>query len=409
MRVLHRYCLPFRGSFLRRVRPGVVMGLSLATAVALEAAAAPHLSWRRVGMDLELRWPTEAGFLYGIETKTDLAGATWEPYATNLVGTGDVLQVQDVLKPGGRRFYRAVRQERPGPQISPQAVEVSSGEVYPAGTQLGSTFLGRQFTVPPRWKAGMREGEGTLLVVSDEEPGMVVALTTLAGTASAAARQLGQDFYVGEFGGFAAQGSPLTTERGFALEWWGLGFTDAWESLEGVRLRGEAVAHPSGGSVIFIGLFTETNRAVMQRVLTELIQSTIVVPRQTRTDLVNLIAGKSFLWVKSTSTGSGGNSGSLQRWTERNAFFCPGTYEITTRSESSFSGNLSGGGFYTGSSSSQSTEAGDWTIIETPAGPALVMLSNAGGQAALIRIEGNSVIFGEQQFDFRAPHACSAP
>lgn len=67
---------------------------------------------------------------------------------------------------------------------------------------------------------------------------------------------------------------------------------------------------------------------------------------------------------------------------------------------------MSGGGFYTGYSNSSSTDAGDWTVIETANGPVLVMISASGASAAFLQVSGNSVVFGDQQFDYRAPHAC---
>jgi hypothetical protein len=354
----------------------------------------------------EVEWTSTANFDYRLESTLSLISPAWEPVVTNLAGTGAMLKAADPRPLASQRFYRVVGIERTGPQISPAAVEPVVGQVYPEGTLMGSSFLGRQFTIPPKWKAGLREGASSLLIVSDTEPGLVIQFTSLAGTGAQISAQLGQSFYVGQFGGFELVGSPQLTGSNLNMEWRGVGFTDDFESLEGIGLKCQAVIHPSGGVVAFVGLFTEPNRAVMQRVLNDLGTSVITVPRNTRTDLVNAIAGKSFTWVKAANTGNGGTSGSLQRWTEKNAFFCAATYEITTQSESSFSGNLSGGGFYTGYSNSSSTEAGDWTIIDTPSGPAMVMISSTGSAAAFIQITGNSVIFGDQQFDFRAPHSC---
>jgi hypothetical protein len=354
----------------------------------------------------ELSWESATGFDYRVEVARRLHDPDWQPLAPAQAGTGSRLRVTDSAVVAGSRFYRLIRSEPAGPQISPQAVEAETGAVYPAGTAIGSGFLGRQFTIPAKWKAGLREGSSSLLIVSDTEPGLFIQFTSLAGDAAEFARNLGQSFYSGEFSGFVVQGEPQVSGARVTLEWRGLGFTDEGESLEGVSLRCQAVVHPSGGAVAFVGLFTEPNRAVTERVLGELMASVVVVPRATRPDLVSLLSGKSFSWVKAANAGNGGNSGSLQRWTEKNAFFCPGTFEVTTRAESSFSGNVSGGGFYTGYSNSSSTDAGDWTVIETANGPVLVMISASGASAAFLQISGNSVIFGDQQFDFRAPHAC---
>lgn len=381
--------------------------LSLLASGATRAGAAEiRLGVQTLGPVTELGWASEAGFDYRLEATGSLANPTWEAVATNLAGTGSPLRATDPAASAGARFYRVIRTERSSPQISAQAVEAETGKVYPAGTVIGSGFLGRQFTIPAQWKAGLREGSSSLLIVSDTEPGLVIQFTSLAGSAAEFARNLGQSFYAGQFGGFVVQGEPQFSGAKVTLEWRGLGFTDEGESLEGISLRCQAVVHPSGGAVAFVGVFTEPNRSVTERVLGELVASVLTVPRATQADLVNLLAGKSFTWVKAANTGNGGNSGSLQRWSEKNAFFCAGTFEVTTRSESSFSGNVSGGGFYAGSSSSSSTDAGDWTVIGTAGGPVLVMISAGGASAALLQISGNSVIFGDQQFDYRAPHLC---
>jgi hypothetical protein len=184
------------------------------------------------------------------------------------------------------------------------------------------------------------------------------------------------------------------------IEWTGYG--TQYPAL--IQLRG--VVHPSGGVVAFAGLFLEANRAVIQRVLDDFVASTVTVPRQTRADLVTLISGKAFSWAKSTSVGGGGGSGSLSSWSQNNAYFCPGTYEISTFAETTYSGNLSGGAFYTGGSSNNSTEVGDWTIVDSPSGPVMVMVSSSGFQAALFSVVGNSVLFGDQQFDYSGPRSC---
>jgi hypothetical protein len=365
-----------------------------------------RLTVQSLGATTELSWASETGFDYRVEATGNLANPSWESVASNLAGTGSPLRATDPATSTGIRFYRVIRTERSGPQISPQAVEPASGDVYPAGTILGSALLGRQFTVPAQWKAGLRTGASSLLLVSDTEPGLILSFTSLAGNADHVAAQLGQGFYVGQFGGFTTVGTPSVNGSRLHVEWRGVGFSDEGENLEGLALRAEARLHPSGGVVAFVGLFTEPNRATMERVLGELLATTVTVPRNTRTDLVGALAGKSFTWVKAAQAGNGGGSGSLQRWTEKNAFLCAGTYEITTQSESSFSGNVSGGGFYTGYSNSSSTEAGDWTIVETATGPVMVMISGTGGAAAFLQVSGNSVIFGDQQFDYRAPHAC---
>lgn len=355
----------------------------------------------------EISWPSETGFIYRIEASPSLNPPAWERIGADQTGTGATLKLALPAPDGARRYYRGVRTPQSGGQISPQAVDPTPGQLYAANTILGSPFLGLQFSIPAAWKGGLRQGTSTLLFASDTEPGLVVGFFALSGDAAKISAAIGDNIPAGQFGSFQVQRPPQVTDNQIVVEWAGVGFDDQFNSLQGISVRCQGVLHPSGGMVAFVGFFAETSRAVMQRVLNDFTQSTVVVPRRTRTDLVNVIAGKSFVWVKAANVGSGGTSGSLQRWTQKNAFFCPGTYEITTQSESSFSGNLSGGGFYTGYSNSNSTEAGDWTIIDTDFGPAMIMMSDSGVNAALLTITGNSVIFGDQQFDYQRPHACA--
>ena len=198
---------------------------------------------------------------------------------------------------------------------------------------------------------------------------------------------------------FAASGNH------FAGEWSGYG------NQNGVIMRLEAVVHPSGGIVGFAGLFRASNRASMEQTLGNFIGSTLTVPRLTDQQWVAALKGRAFQWTSYRSAGNGGNSGSLSSWSENNAFFCDGTYDVTRSSESSYSGSLSGGSFYTGGGSSSSTESGDWTVLQTQAGPVLILLSAQGLQAEVISLgpSGNSFYFGDQEFSLTGPHTCVSP
>lgn len=391
---------------------GIRIGLALAfgaltLAPTHGAVPGPSLTIRPTH-PIQLTWPSEEGFVYSIEATPTLDPADWRTLTNNLAGTGAPLEAT-TSPDSAQRFFRALKSPKPGPQISPQAVDPVPGQVLGPGTIIGSPFLGLQFTIPTQWKGGVRQGSSTMLYASDTDPGLVIGFIALAGDAAKLTRALADSIPIGQFGGFQSSATPQVNGNKLAAEWTGVGFDDQFNSLQGTFARAQATLHPSGGAVVFVGFFTEANRTVMARVLNSFTDSTLTVPRKTRQDLIDVISGKSFLWVKSSAAGSGGSSGSLQRWTEKRAFFCPGTYEVTTQSESSYSGNLSGGGFYTGYSSSNSSEAGDWTIIDTDAGPALIMISGNGVDAALVRLGGNSMFFGDQQFDYQRPHACPNP
>jgi hypothetical protein len=345
----------------------------------------------------EISWASQTGFSYQLEIAPFLPGP-WQPLGSAQEGTGGTLKFLDVRSGLTPWFYRGIKlPATPSVQISSNAVAPEAGVVYPGNTIIGAGLLGFQFSVPAAWKGGARAGSSTMLFGSDTEPGLVIGFLTLAGNAAYFAGFVGQDFTTED--GYFQLAQPVSTTGQRVTSEWALFGTD-------VSLRLIAVVHPSGGAIAFAGLFTEPNRNVMNRVLEDFVQSTLTVPRQTRQDLVDLISGKAFAWTKSSNVGSGGTSGSLLSWSENNAFFCPGTYEITRRSESSFSGNLSGGGFYTGVSSSNSTEQGDWTIIDSPVGPVLVMVSSSGFQGAPISIQGNTVLFGDQEFSFLRSHLC---
>ena len=355
----------------------------------------------------EVSFKTQTDYEYRLEAATSLNLLDWKTVAEHLTGTGALMKVNDAAETGPQRFYRVVQLPLPRGTISPKAVLPIPATVYPEKTIIGSPVLGLQYAIPEKWKGILRENTSTMLFGSDTEAGLVLSFLSLAGDAIVIAKTLGQDFYVGRFGGFQVSKAAQVSGNKIFIEWAGVGFDDQGNSLNGVFLQGQAVVHPSGGIIGYAGFFTQPNRAVMERVLNDFVTSTVTVARKTRADLVSAIAGKSFVWVKSSSVGSGGTSGSLSSWKQNNAFFCPGTYEITTYSESSYGGNLSGGAFYTGGSSSNSTEAGDWTIIDTDSGPILVMISSEGAQAEVIRIQGNSIFFGDQQFDYKRAHRCN--
>ena len=379
---------------------------SFAEAVSGHAASLPNLELQiERGPSPAVSWLTQTGIVYRLEFNENAGPANWHIFDTNRTGTGAMLKVEDKTATTPRRFYRVAQSELPsqsGPGISTNAIAPISGQVYPENTLLGSSYLGLQFSIPPNWKGGLRTQSATMLFGSDTEPGLVLGLVALAGNAEKVSQSFNQGFNTSQFGGYAISKAPSTTGNLVTVEWTGVG------NEAGVSAKLTAVLHPSGGLVGFMGFFTEANRGVMEQTLGKMVASTVLVPRQVDTQWVNALAGKAFYWVSSSSTGNGGTSGSLSRWTQKNAFFCAGTYEITTQSESSYSGTLSGGGVYGGGSSSNSTEAGDWTVIQTSAGPVMIMASSSGFQSALVTIgpSGNSFYFGDQEFAFSKANSC---
>jgi len=380
-----------------KINAVVYWGVPLLLALPVEAASLTVSLTPKPANTFELAVQTETGFGYWFEASGALSAPNWQPISSNRLGDGAILRLQQTIS-GASRFFRAVRVAQP--TISPNAVAPMAGQLYPQGAILGAQLLGLQFSIPARWKGAVRDGTSMMLFGSDTEPGLAVAFISLAGGAPAIAAQLGQSFATDAFGGFSLTKAPVINGATMVIEWAGYG--TQYPAL--IQLRG--VVHPSGGVVAFAGLFLEANRAVIQRVLDDFVASTVTVPRQTRADLVTLISGKAFSWAKSTSVGGGGGSGSLSSWSQNNAYFCPGTYEISTFAETTYSGNLSGGAFYTGGSSNNSTEVGDWTIVDSPSGPVMVMVSSSGFQAALFSVVGNSVLFGDQQFDYSGPRSC---
>ncbi len=290
-----------------------------------------------------IAWPSETNSQYRIEATTSLTSPVWQVVASNLLGTGASLKVRDDSSTTPQKFYRLVKTQlgSGGPGgISPQAILPQPGVTYPEKTIIGSSALGVQFSIPPNWIGGIRAGSSTMIFGSFTDPGEVISFITLAGDATSLTTKLGQSFMAGTNGGFQITQSTSLSNNVIIVEWTGYGVDNAGNSLSDVNLRLQAVVHPSGGIVGFAGLFTEPNRAVMQNVLNEFTSSTVTVERRTRTDLINIIAGKEFVWVKSSSAGNGGNSGSLQSWSQNNAFFCPGIYEITTSSPVKVKGSV---------------------------------------------------------------------
>ncbi|GEM_PF-1029935 len=340
---------------------------------------------------------------YTVQASIDLKN--WTPIATVLAAASTSSFRDADAKNFAQRFYRvsnAITTPTNATTISPQAVLPASGQIYAAGTIFGSPLLGFQFTIPPNWKGGNKLNTSLFLFGSDTEPGLFVTMLGLAGDAAKVQQAFNGSFSTSQTGGFQLSQPPALSGNRIVAEWSGVG--DQAPAL----MRVEALLHPSGGVLVFAGLFLEQNRAVMQRTLDRFTSSSVVAPRPIDEQWTQLIAGKMFQWGSFSSAGNGGSSGSLQRWSQNNAFFCQGTYEITKQSESSYSGNLSGGGFYTGGGSSSSTEAGDWTVLKTDQGPLMLMLSANGVQAAIVRIgsSGNSIIFADQEFSFVRPHSC---
>jgi hypothetical protein len=144
----------------------------------------------------------------------------------------------------------------------------------------------------------------------------------------------------------------------------------------------------------------------MLRTLDAFIGSTMTAARKNDAAWTTRLRGQAFKWVSYKGTGAGGTSGSMSSWSEKNAFFCDGTFEVTTFSESSYSGQLSGGGYYSGASSSNGSELGDVTVLQTATGPVLAMLSANGVQAAPLRVGAgvNSPFFGDQEFSPARPN-----
>lgn len=348
-----------------------------------------------------LQWPSQPHRTYHVEVTPSLGPATWQTLAAHVQGTGGLIAYTNFIPSNTAQFYRVV--VLPEEEvISPDVIFPQPGLVYDANTLLGAAALGLQYRIPPAWKAGIREGSSTMILASDTEPGLVLGVLTLAGDGAFITGQLPAQFPVDDFGGFEASQTVAVTDSRIVGEWTGVG------SQQGAIMRLQGVLHPSGGMLGFFGLFTPPNRLVMQQTLESLVSSTLTVRRQTDQTWVDGLRGKAFKWVAYKSTGSGGTSGSLSRWSDNNAFFCDATYEITRYSESSFSGSLSGGGFYTGGGSSSSTEAGDWTVVRTANGPVLILLSGDGIQAAFVTQgpSGNSFYFGDQEFSVTGAHTC---
>lgn len=374
---------------------GLVALLGVQAGLAAEAAPISV----RIGLmaeGLQLAWNSRPGYHYNVETSSEASLAAWQTASPDLPGTGADVTFSAGRPTGARRYFRIA--ERPTTNtggISPNAVPPDDGIVYPGSTILGASILGWQFTIPTAWKGGLRQGTVSFLFGSDTEPGLVLGFFTLSGDVQRAAQQLAGDFETGNFSGYF-QSEPVRFEgERITGEWVGYG------EEQGAVLRVEAMGHPTGGIVAFGGLFIEQNRAAMMSTLKQFMDSLVLAPRPTDENFVNLLTGRAFTWSSASSAGNGGASGSLSRWSQNNAYFCQGTYEVSRFSESSFSGNLSGGAFYTGGSSSQSTETGDWTVLTTPQGPALIMMSSQGVQAALVQVgqNGNSILFGDQVFD----------
>lgn len=357
-----------------------------------------------------LQWPSQTDGVYQIEYATALSPANWQILTNNLPGNGSALSLTDNSASGAQRFYRLVATAKQSSgtnqaAISPDVTIPTPGLLYPGSTLLGAAPLGFQYRIPAAWKGGFRQGTATMIFGSDTEPGLVLGILTLAGDPSWIAQLLSSSFQTSASGGYSVSQTVTANGNRITGEWIGYG------TESGAIMRLDGVVHPSGGLIGFAGFFTPNNRGIMEQTLASFIASIVTVPRSTDQNWINALRGRAFQWVSFNSAGNGGSSGSLSRWSQNNAFFCDGTYEITTASESSYSGSLSGGGFYTGGSSSNSTEAGDWTVIQTTSGPVLILLSAQGVQAAVVALgpSGNTFYFGDQEYSLTGAANCASP
>lgn len=367
------------------------------------AVAAPLQLSIQLAPQVVLQWLSQTNATYRLEFSSSLNPANWQTLADNLQGTGVTLSFTNGATSSATRYYRLVQSA--SASISPDAVVPVPGTLYPGNTLLGVAPLGLQFRIPAAWKGGIAVGSSTSVFGSDTEPGVVLGILTLAGDANFILRILPSQFQTSAGSGFsvtqpfAANGNLITGE------WTGYG------DRNGIIMRLEAVVHPSGGIVGFAGLFTAPNRSSMEQTLGSFINSTLTVPRLTDQQWVSGLKGRAFQWTSYKSVGSGGNTGSLSSWSENNAFFCDGSYEITRNGETTYGGNLSGGGFYSGGGSQSSTEAGDWTVLQTPAGSVLVLLSSKGLDAEPVTLgpSGNTFYFGDQEYTLTGAANCVLP
>jgi hypothetical protein len=368
---------------------------------------------RRPAGDLEVDFTAGTGKTWQFETSEDLR--TWSPLA-GVSADGSGTRSLGTITGTGRRFFRL----REGVNVPVDLTLPEPGKLYEAGTRLGGELFGFEFTIAPQWKGGLRVNSPWMLFGSDTEPGLILALLGFAGTRE----QLLQDPSLRD--GFEMEIDannklffravrPVTAGANNRLS---AGFTATGADGSAYALNLEFLVHPNGGFLGFLGLTTQAQIAGLQTQLLRFVEGAKTPARNTNTDYLNALPGRSFKWESSGNEWYSGNwqgSASSTSWSESYAFFCSdGSFEINKESTSYVSSRNSGGWSSTHMSlsyGSSTKEYGQFTVIQHPQHGNLMLIATlAGYQVAPVQFQPNgSLLLGKNQLVPHERFNCAGP
>jgi hypothetical protein len=361
----------------------------------------------------ELVFQGEGGQSYQIQASTNLT--SWVAL-TNITGGISVAFRDEEAPLFPRRFYRLKLE---GPAVAPVAVMPQPGQLYPEGTRFGGPLFGVEFTIPPKWKGGLRAGSPLMIFASDTEPGVILETLGFAWTRD----QIMQDTNL--LNGFESDMGALgkvffqPTDPANPLKTTGTNRISAEYSGQGQDASGnptivywniEIVTHPSGGCIIFIGATTQEYQTKLKPHLLAFVESVKTTPRSTHTEYVNQLNSRSYKWSSggndwySNQPGIYSTSASLSNWSENYAFFCAqGTFEVNRTTETYASTTSPSHGYMSLSGSSTTKEFGQWTIVQIQEyGNLLLLVTLSGYQIIPVRIDPDgSVLVGQNKL---TPH-----
>jgi hypothetical protein len=368
---------------------------------------------RRPAGDLEVDFTAATGTTWQFETSEDLR--TWSPLA-GVSADGSGTRSLGTMPGTGRRFFRL----REGVNVPADLTLPEPGKLYEAGTRLGGELFGFEFTIAPRWKGGLRVNSPWMLFGSDTEPGLILALIGFAGTRE----QLLQDPSLRD--GFETEIDannklffravrPVTAGANNRLS---AGFTATGSDGSAYALNLEFLVHPNGGFLGFLGLTTQAQIAGLQTQLLRFVEGARTPARNTNTDYLNALPGRSFKWESSGNEWYSGNwqgSASSTSWSESYAFFCSdGSFEINKESTSYVSSRNSGGWnstYMSLSYGSSTKEYGQFTVIQHPQHGNLMLIATlAGYQVTPVQFQPNgSLLLGKNQLVPHERFNCAGP
>jgi hypothetical protein len=300
------------------------------------------------------------------------------------------------------------------PRLSPNLVDTIPipGKIYPAGTTIGGKLFGAQYSVPAKWKGGLRKGTALTIFASDSEPGIIIGNIGFGYTAQdiLANKQIQTGFAfslegTGSIHFYPSQPATLSGDR-ISVDY--TAFDGFYQYLMVLR----AVVHPDGGYVAFLGVTTTDQQAAMHRNVEAFINTIKITRRNTNKPFMAALFGKSFQWVKddgswfSDVSGLYSDSASFSGYTQSSASFCGnGAFWLNVSKESLYQATVDGEVMQLFDSTG-STEYGQLTVITEQGIDIGLLVTSKGYLVAPVQLTGNTLRIGNKQLAFSEHVTC---